>query len=436
MVNMWSERSRDNCLLANIGTSLFAGIRWLLCLSCVVALLVIVVPASRAAGSADESYATGKQLYATDHYDDAIPELKQFLADFPDDARVCDALLTLGSCYKALKQWNEAIKDFEQVTTRATGTEQVELRANAYYQLADSHLLLAESLSETQGQTHAYEEAAKDYRACLKLAAKSDLQVSAQFYLGESLYRLGRFTEALAEYRKVPEIAPQDELVPWARYSMGNILLRQKHYSEAITALEAVLTQSKDPKICAGTTCLLGEAYAGRAGQQKDEAAKNKDLDQALRLLTGVLGNAVLDPLSRQQVLLDQAQIYTDRQQYDKAEAAFTSLLGELEPNSPLALEVHGKRGDMYYNAQRYREAASDYALLADSNAPAADVTPALYYLGNSSYEPRGAGERSRGLSPGGERLPPLSRRHADTGESDARHAAAGVLPGKSLRAG
>ena len=113
----------------------------------------------------------------------------------------------------------------------------MELRARAYFQLAESHYLLAES----RGQTRAYEDAAKAYRACLKIAADPDLVVRAQYYLGESLYRLNNLTEALVEYRKVTEIAPQHELAPWAAYSVGTDPVRQSHYSEAITALEAVL---------------------------------------------------------------------------------------------------------------------------------------------------------------------------------------------------
>lgn len=365
--------------------------RLLFCLTLMVGVLLVAGPALGAVSAADEAYATGAQLFATDHFADAIPELKQFIADFPTEARVYDALFTLGRCYQGLKQWDDAVKTFTQVTTKATGTELVKRRAEAYYQLAESYYQQAES----QGQTHAYEDAAQAYRVFLKLAAENelsrssvyaDLVVNAQYYLGESLYRLDRLAEALGEFRKVTEIAPQDALAPWARYSVGMIQLRQAHYSEAITALEAVLTQTKDTKVCTETTRLLGYAYSGRARQQKDDAAKAADFTHALQLFTAVQGNTTVDADSRRQALLEEAQIYADLQQYDKAATAFDSVLAQLEPADQSVLEVRAQRANMFYHARRYREAAADYAVVADSRAPAEIVTPALYFLGNSSY--------------------------------------------------
>ena len=146
--------------------------------------------------------------------------------------------------------------------------------------------------------------------------------------------------------------------------------------------------------------------------------------------------NTTLDAESRRQAALEQAQIDTDMQQYDKAAAVFAGVLAQLEPDSQSALEVRLQRGDMYYNAERYREAAADYVVVADGNASAESVSHALYLLGNSAYQHGEAGKDKDAYTQASERLPPLSRRHPGTGEGDACHVAAGALPGRPGRVG
>ena len=332
---------------------------------------------SRAVNAADESFATGQQLYNTIHYQDAIPELQKFIANYPKDTRVSEAMFLLASCYQNLKQWDNAIAEFTRVTVSATSAELTARRAEAFFQLA-----------ECRGEQHDYENAAQAYRSCVKYAAPGDeLIPQAQYWLADSLAHLGRSKEALVEYRKMAESAPKHELAPWACYAVGMILLDKSQYSEAITALSGVTAQYPEAKVVPEAKAGLGLAYEGRGHDAHDDAAKKADYARALPLLTAAQNNKELSANSRHKAAFALAQLAADQQQYEKAAAAYAGLLNDLDPADETALRIHLQRGDMFYGAARFRDAADDYAAVADSKGATELTTQALYWLGNSQYQ-------------------------------------------------
>lgn len=350
-----------------------ALIRIMLLLSLLAAVLS---PLRAVPSAADQAYATAKQLFNTGHDQQAIPELKKFVTSYPADPRVHDVNFMLGRSYQRMQQWEPAQAAFTLVATKATAPELVKLRADAYFQLA-----------ECEGQQRDYENAAVAYRACLKYTDDDDLTARAQYWLGECFYRLGRYKEALPEFRKVADIAPKHQLAPWGLYSAGMIELRQGDYNDAIALMEQVTAKYADSEVNGESTLALALAYAGRARDNKNDALKQGDYTKAQQLLTTALADADLSADSKQQAALAQAQIYADQQNYDKAAATFTKLLGSMDQASAPALTVRLQLGDVLYNAEKFNEAAKEYAKVAESKAPAELTARAIYWLGNSQYQ-------------------------------------------------
>lgn len=65
-------------------------------------------------------YNTGYESYRREMYDEAIPDLKKAFEFDPSNG---DALLYLGNCYRNTEQKDEAIKVYEQVVAKFSGTE-------------------------------------------------------------------------------------------------------------------------------------------------------------------------------------------------------------------------------------------------------------------------------------------------------------------------
>jgi len=330
-----------------------------------------------AASAADQSFATANQLFSTGHDQQAITELQKFIAAYPADPRLYDAVFMLGRSYQRQQVWDQAEAAFTKVATKATAPEKTKLRADAYFQLGECHI-----------QQREYADAEGDYRACLKLAGdNTDLAANAEYWLGECLFQLGRLNEALAEYRRVPEIDPKHELAPWAYYSMGMVLLNQKNYAEAIRVLEGAAGKYDDPEVGGNSTLVLALAYAGRARAAKDAAAAAPDFAKAVQLLTTVQGNMDISSAARQQATIGLAQIYADQQNYDKAAGIYAKLLENMDAAAPQALALRMARAEALYSAEHYSDAAAEYARVAESKVSAEQAQMALYWLGNCRYQ-------------------------------------------------
>jgi len=60
-----------------------------------------------------------------------------------------------------------------------------------------------------------------EFEQFLSLFPKSALADDAQYYIGECLYALGKYSDAQKAYLKVKQNYPESELVPSALYSAG-----------------------------------------------------------------------------------------------------------------------------------------------------------------------------------------------------------------------
>jgi len=338
--------------------------------------LALFAPVRAAEATADQTLTAAKQLLDLQQDQQAAVELQKFITNFPKDPRLPNVAYSLGRCYQRLGKPEKAAPMFAKVIANTKSPKDNTLRGEAYYQLGDC------AFAEKK-----HEKAAQYYAEALKLIAKDpDLTARANYWMAESLYQLESYDQALKAYRQVAAVAPQHNLAAWSIYSIGMIEMHDEHYDQAITDLERVTTAYKKSEVVGEASMALGFAYTARAQVDTNPAMRDADYRKAVRIFTDMLGDEKVTQTAKQRAQLAMAQAYFNLKDYAKTETTCAQALESMDIASPPAIRLTLWRGHALYNSNRYREAAAEYAKVADSKLPDM-VNEGLYWLGSSWYQ-------------------------------------------------
>ncbi|HEY3417078.1 MAG TPA: tetratricopeptide repeat protein, partial [Armatimonadota bacterium] len=346
----------------------------------VIILLLVTCLASAgwsAPSAADKAYATARQLLETGNPQQAAELFGKFRMDYPQDPRLAEAAFYQGSAYQQLQRYDDALTAYTAVPAQGATPESVKLAANTRFQMAECYY-----------EKQAYDRAAQACRDCLQMAGEdTDLVARAYYQLGRSLAQTGKDGDARLAYDKVIELAPEHPLAPWSLYASGMLSLRQADFPRAAVTLEKAITGYADSDVVPPASLTLGEVYAGQARAATDPAVRAANYAKAVKLLAALQDNVKLPAESRLRAMLNLAQIYTNQQDFERAQTTFAGAIALMGPDHPWLAEAYLQRGHALYNAGRFQDAADAYARAATGKGDPDRYAQALYWLGNSWYQ-------------------------------------------------
>jgi tetratricopeptide (TPR) repeat protein len=199
-------------------------------------------------------YDLGAQYYSLNRFDEAIDELRRFVALEPQLFTTSAAYTLIGSALDRRGRSTEAIDAYRHALAGPTPDLQ-------------AHGFLADLLLDAQK----YDEAIVEYRAYLQTFPN---RTAAIMNMGIALSSVHKPVEALAAFRRAADQAPSNRL---ARVNLTQMLLETGQFDAA--AKEASQVISLAPRSPIGYD-LLGQALAS----QKDMAGARRAFDQALQI--------------------------------------------------------------------------------------------------------------------------------------------------------
>jgi Tol biopolymer transport system component/TolA-binding protein len=153
--------------------------------------------------------------------DNAIKTYQLILNKFPDNREVCaEAMLHLGMCYEklGLDQARQTFRDViskysEQADKVAMARDRIS-RLDAYSSeliaKAEQHFKSGNELFKKWD----YESAIKEYENAVRSGPNTQLALNAQYCIGQSWYRAGKYDAALATFTKLIEENPKSSISP------------------------------------------------------------------------------------------------------------------------------------------------------------------------------------------------------------------------------
>ena len=175
-------------------------------------LALPILPAEPSGPSRDIK--DGIDLFRDGQYDKTIQFLHAFLLNSPNDTQKAAAYLLLAKSCIAIGTLDEAEKNLEYYIANYPRAADIQ---EALYQKGRL-LFLQED----------FENSLQALQSFLSVYPRSPFAASAWFWIGESLYGLGRLDEAQAAYRKILTDYPSSVKVEAAQYKVSIIQLTQK----------------------------------------------------------------------------------------------------------------------------------------------------------------------------------------------------------------
>jgi TolA-binding protein len=177
--------------------------------------LCLALPLLQALPSGPSSdISDGIDLFRNGQYDKTIQFLRAFLQGSPNDKQKAAAYLLLAKSCIAVGTLDEAEKNLEYYIANYPHAADIQ---EALYQ--KGRLLFLQD---------DFEDCLQSLQSFLSAYPKSPFAPSAWFWIGESLYSLGRLDEAQAAYSKILTDFPSSAKVEAAQYKVSLIQLTQK----------------------------------------------------------------------------------------------------------------------------------------------------------------------------------------------------------------
>ncbi|MCD6113223.1 MAG: tetratricopeptide repeat protein [Bacteroidales bacterium] len=185
-------------------------------------------------------------------YNEAIDELKKYIAENPDSKRADEAYACLYNLFLCSKNYNEALNSLESIKSK-------DFNAKSDYQKISFHLAKELFLNRK------YDESISFLNKALKYNFDKTITAESYYWLAEAYYRKSAFNQAVKNYKKFlncPE-AKKLEIYNTANYNMAYCFFKMKNYNDATWLFKRFIQKksSESPKMINDAFIRLGDCY-------------------------------------------------------------------------------------------------------------------------------------------------------------------------------
>ncbi|MEW6378320.1 MAG: tetratricopeptide repeat protein [bacterium] len=285
-------------------------------------------PGSRLAGdalfwSAESNSQAGKWKEASQSY-------RQFLNNYPNHSHAADAAYGLGSAYLKLQDEGQALKAFQELTTRYPQNKQ---------QVAKAWL----NMADVEYRSGNYGKAAQNYQKVVHDYPDSPDIRLALYGAGLSFYQAQQFPKALEMYQQFLEKYPKDDLAETAAFQSGFMEFKLEKYSLAAGRLEAFIHSY-------GKSMYLPEAWYYLALSNQKLGKQDLAGQQLNRIVREFKSNPIADS-----AWLQLGAISYQSRQFPQAVRAYESASGSADRN--VAAEALYWLGESWASQKNYDKA-------------------------------------------------------------------------------
>lgn len=264
------------------------------------------------------SFRAAEAQYETGNYQRAITNFTDYIRQFPQGRNVLTAYYHRGDSYATLRQYNEALGDYEMVVSRGP--------SRYYLSALEKAALIAYNSAEDFAKSYNL------YTALERAADSEDKRFEAQLGALRSAYRINN-TSAVEQYAaKVagnPTATAQQRTT--ANFYLGKIAYDRGQYAQAKNYFDQVIATSDDEQ--------TAEARYLRA----DIVYRSRDLEEAQRLVLDANRASSGYPYWVAKSVLLLSDILRDKRDLYNARAALEALLDNYNEDQEIVQEARQK---------------------------------------------------------------------------------------------
>lgn len=332
--------------------------------------------------------------YSAQRYADVIRESQKFIAKYPRNAYVVDALYNIGWSYYELKDYARSIEAFAELTRRFSSGYQV---SRALFQIGECHydqgqyveaisyyqqLVDRENISVLSAQD--IQRMQREKIAGLVDETAYELTAKAQIRIGDCYGKMGEFAQAEASYRTAINVFAQERsLVEKAYQSLTEMYFANHLFKQCVDTYREAIDHLPDKTFQARMQFQLAQRYreASKKWQEDffDDALREynvymKGYGEIAEQVGYSLANALYEigqvSYEKAERLAQEGEDARAKEAYRAAVKAYTVLL-EQYPNSrfvtaakfnvALSKQMIGEEAERQEALELYRELIANY---------------------------------------------------------------------------
>jgi TolA-binding protein len=322
-------------------------------------------------------YALGWTYFKQQRYEPAARAFRQFLRAYRGSGGNVpyeqDARLRLGDCLYALRQYDDAVDAYRQVSGSGADyalfqigqalnfADRPDEAIDALERLADDYpnSRWREDALYRAGYIHfqqqRYAQARQTYRTVIDAYSDQPIAAEAQYGIGDAYYNAGSFDKAVDAYLTVLRDHPDSPTASEAASSLFFALNASDNAGRAEAVIDSIASENPN-------SALVEQLRFRRA----EAAYQSGDVDRALQLFRSFTRR------STNEALLPQAYyylgiIYADRETYDEAKTYLRQLVDQYA-SSDRRPQAALRLGDIHLEQQNYESALEAYRVAAESD--------------------------------------------------------------------
>ncbi len=336
--------------------------------------LVGVTQSVHADSDEKELFFVAQKAFDDGFYDVAIRYLDQFLQQYPRSEKQIQAKLLLGQCHFFQNQYLKAYEVFQGLLT--------------YSEFKDATLFW---LGETYLKGSDYKEAEKHYKQVMEVYADSIYAPQAYYSLGWTYFLQENFEEAMQQFLKFIRLFPTHQLKEDASFKLGECAFNLNEFETSAKYYQDYLVAFPDSIRAAQVNFYIGESFyyledflvASTYYAKAAEISTDHHLTGLAKINLGwcylklkrfELSQKAFEeakeivkdqPELIDDVLLGQANLFSEMGDHPKAVEAFTQLIDQFADN-PRLTEAYLGRANSLYNLRQYFQAIEAYQSIVD----------------------------------------------------------------------
>lgn len=178
-------------------------------------------PEAAADETTDENYNRAMKLYKDKNYKEAADKIKQILKKNPNAKIAPEALYRLGVIYEEQGDYLKAFKQYQKLVENYPGTERFSEVIERQFRIGNLFFTGKKAKLAGLEILPSLPRAAKVFENIVKTAPYGEFGDKAQFQLGLTYKKMGKFGLAVDSLQKVIDNYPQSELIPQVRYQLA-----------------------------------------------------------------------------------------------------------------------------------------------------------------------------------------------------------------------
>lgn len=207
------------------------------------------------AGIDDALFLMGACYYGKREYETAIKKFNELMLNYPDSQHVPEALFYTGLCYHRTRNYGTAERVFDRV-----------LRDHPELERRDEIFFITAQGLEAEGDE---DRALRQYRRLHTDFRKSERREDALGRIGEIYFNRGEYDSALTAFEDFAQITQDDELYFEAQLDAGACLVRLGEHDRAVGIYESVLPDNPERNEQGGQVWLAMAEAENRRGRHE-----------------------------------------------------------------------------------------------------------------------------------------------------------------------